>query len=268
MRIFYPAILLCCLTVHAAPGKITADRVNIRNQASTKGAVIARYDKGTSVNVTAQTGTEWLELTISEAYILEKFIKDGKVTDTINFRSGPGTNFPRYGVLKAGTAVKVLGDHGTWKKIEAPQPVKGFVARRFVSGDFSGLQQSKTPAVKAAEKPAAREWEKAPAAVSAPSSGKKTADTAFGNLPVDLKSGKDVTVSGRLYPIPDNDLPTVRYALLKERNGKYAIECFVYTGNSKTYDSYANKNVKLIGDWYKVTGWDTPLMKVRKLKEE
>ena len=45
MRIFYPAILLFCLTAHAAPGKIAGDRVNVRNQASTQGTVIARYDR-------------------------------------------------------------------------------------------------------------------------------------------------------------------------------------------------------------------------------
>ena len=219
MRIFYPAILLFCLTAHAAPGKIAGDRVNVRNQASTQGTVIARYDKGTTVNVTGKIDSEWLELTITEAYILEKFIKDGKVTDSINFRSGPGTNFPRYGTLTAGTAVKVLGSHGAWKKIEAPQPVKGYVSQKFVSGNFGNLPQTAAAAPKAAEQPPRQ----APAAKEPQGASSKVQEQSFGDLPVDLKSGRDVTVSGRLYPIPDNNLPTVRYALMKERNGKYSI---------------------------------------------
>jgi hypothetical protein len=60
-------------------------------------------------------------------------------SDTLNFRSGPGTSFPRLQVLKKGDAMVVTGrtKAGDWLEVTLPDGTKGWVSASLVKVDVA-----------------------------------------------------------------------------------------------------------------------------------
>ena len=66
------------------------------------------------------------------------------ITDALNLRGGPGTDFARIGLLTGGATVTVTGRHGAWRLVQTTAGM-GFVHGDFIS--FDGL----TPATDEAD---------------------------------------------------------------------------------------------------------------------
>ncbi|MYW62548.1 SH3 domain-containing protein [Streptomyces sp. SID8379] len=61
------------------------------------------------------------------------------VTDTVNLRSGPGTGYASYGLLRKDDHVAVLGKKGQWRKVtpmDDPKSGLSINAKGWVRGDF------------------------------------------------------------------------------------------------------------------------------------
>ena len=81
-------------------------------------------------------------------------------------------------------------------------------------------------------------------------------------------SAREVTVNGYLQPIQNQ--AHIRYVLYRKvKENDYEAQCFVYVPDSETakFKPFDEKLVRLVGTWYRVPGWKTPVMKVSRLKE-
>ncbi|MFE6889407.1 SH3 domain-containing protein [Streptomyces sp. NPDC057694] len=61
------------------------------------------------------------------------------VTDTVNLRSGPGTGYSSYGLLRKDDQVAVLGKKGQWRKVTPmndPKSGLSIDAKGWVRGDY------------------------------------------------------------------------------------------------------------------------------------
>ncbi|MGE4564741.1 MAG: hypothetical protein AB7F32_07715, partial [Victivallaceae bacterium] len=92
------------------------------------------------------------------------------------------------------------------------------------------------------------------------SSGVKSDDMPFDDLPVVAGSGKEVTVTGDFLPIKSTG--GVKYALAVVKGGEYDLQYFIHVGDAgKKFDALAKKRVRIVGVSYKVDGWKTPVLK-------
>ena len=130
-----------------AKGVVLGDKLNIRSGPGTNYGAVGSLTAGTRVNILEQftiDGKKWG--CIEKGWIaLEYVYIDGttgensgtgtiNVTDQLNIRSGPGTNYAIAGSLKGGTKVTILtqikiGDI-TWGCID-----KGWISMEFVDMD-------------------------------------------------------------------------------------------------------------------------------------
>lgn len=264
MKKLLGSVLLALLAVglggaERVTGTVAASNLNIRRQPSTAAPVLGRAALGAEVTALA-ANADWVKIVLPEGadtYISQRYVKEGRTTAKIHVRSGPGTAFSSYGTLAAGTAVKVLGEpvETDWVRIAPPDFAVGYVAARYLRVDAAKLEKlaGETPAAKTAEKAAEKAVE---VHVTV-----EDADRPFSDLPVEPGSGRNVTVSGMLFPVK-SAAPGVRFALAVEKNGKYEVNCFIHTQGSKKFDAFANQQVKLTGIRYAVPNWKNPVMRV------
>ena len=176
----------------------------------------------------------------------------------VNIRIEPSVKGKVVGSLKAGDRVQVRQIKDGWAELEGRS---GYLAANYLrtlcplpkAGAEKPCKPAPAPApVKPAPKPE-------PAA-------KLPAGQVFADLPVEPGSKRDVTVSGMLFPVKNKG--HVRYALLKVVGGKYAAQCYIYVPDKDVlrYKEFDNTDVQLVGYWYKVPGWKTPVMQVRRIK--
>ena len=104
------------------------------------------------------------------------------------------------------------------------------------------------------------------AAKTAKPAAKPATGQPFADLPVVPGSARDVTVKGRL--APTKSAGRIRYALVREIKAKYEIECFVYVPDAEKgkFKPFVDQDVRLVGTWYRVSGWKNPVLKVRRIK--
>lgn len=255
----------------AAPAVIAGDNVNVRRAAGRTAPILLQLDRGVPVEAgPVQNG--WVKISLKQAYVHTDYLKNGKVAAQTNLRNGPGTHYEKVGTLTGVRACRELSRKGKWAQVCFDEPVmEGYVSEsllKYTNGPASADKPKDQPGSVAPPKDPAAPGKKADP--PPPRNPEITADPGdekwYGNIPVDLSSGRDVTETGRLYPMKQADMPGINYALLKQQGDRYVIACYVYTGSDTKYKAYANKQVTLVGDWYKVNGWKKPVMKLRKLR--
>lgn len=139
------ALTLCA----GVPGKVNGNRVNMRVKPRMDAAVACKVDKDTVLDIHA-VHDNWLEVSAPDSvkvYISEAFVDNGKVTKSINMRSGMGTNTPSYGEIPAGTPVKLIDERSYgWVRIAPPENLHVYIAKMYVDFDEAALTAEKSAA--------------------------------------------------------------------------------------------------------------------------
>jgi uncharacterized protein YraI len=60
------------------------------------------------------------------------------VLTAVNFRAGPGNEFPRVGTLAEGTSVRVVGESKGWLQIRLRSGGQGYVYKKWLQAEGSG----------------------------------------------------------------------------------------------------------------------------------
>ena len=129
-------------TLAANVGTVTSDSgLNLRAQANTTSSVLSVLPSGTQVDVISTTSDgKWHQVTylgvtgyVSGDYlsVVAEKVYGQVVADSLNIRTGPGTNYATCGSLSKGTVVEVLdtiGGLGGWYKI-----ANGYVSTDYVT---------------------------------------------------------------------------------------------------------------------------------------
>lgn len=126
-------------TALAADGKVTADSLNLRKEASTKSKTLQTLDKGDKLNVLSESGS-WYKVSYGKytGYVMKKYVKvTGQVakeeTKTEDKSSSTSTTL-RKG--SSGTAVKTLQ-----KKLKSLGYYTGSVDGKFGDGTYTALKK-------------------------------------------------------------------------------------------------------------------------------
>ncbi len=252
---------LGALALHAGDeGIVTARLLNVRMKPELRSPAVMKLRSGAKVDVLAVRG-EFYEITAPAAtpvYVSEVFLRDGKVTSSVNMRMDMAQEAPSYGLLPAGTAVNVeRTTRHNWAKITPPAGLKLYVAKSYVKVNRLTVpvtpasaeapapttitkETVETPAAepekKAVEtvKPAAKSVEAAkPAEAEKPVEAAKPAeaekpveksvapdkmDQELKAIGVDLSRGEKVTASGYLVAVPSSTTRAADFALMKSNS--------------------------------------------------
>lgn len=207
--------ILSALTLQAGEeGTVTARLLNVRMKPELRAPAVMKLRAGDKVDVLSLQG-EFYEITApakTPVYVSEVFLRDGKVTSPVNMRMDMAQEAPSYGLLPAGTVVKVeRTTRHNWAKIAPPEGLKLYVAKSYVkvaapvtaaaaapaakpeTAPAKVQTEAPAPAEKPVEKPAAKPEtkpevkpvEKAPAPTPAPEKEAQPAATAKPVPPVE-----------------------------------------------------------------------------------
>lgn len=111
------------------------DKLNVRTQPNTQGAIVTSLANGTKVQVIEQdTKTKWYKISYNKTtgYVSNSYIKliesstsnpsivgTKQTTDNLNFRTGPSTNYSIIATIPKGTAVECYAESTNgWVKIK------------------------------------------------------------------------------------------------------------------------------------------------------
>jgi len=138
-------VMLSTMSVSAASrAAITGDVVNVRKEASTSSAIIAKVEKGKEFKLIAADG-DWLQIEINgvSAYVSSDFAipvsADGLVNaDGVNIRTAPNTSSSVVDQLGAGAVITATGISGDFYAFEKNGKTV-FIHRDFVIGDMLPL---------------------------------------------------------------------------------------------------------------------------------
>ncbi len=116
--------------------EVSTDSLNVRSGPNTSYSVLGKLKKGTKVSVISENnGWSKINYNGKEAYVSSRYlssisqnnndtskpesIKETKEvnTDSLNVRSGPGTNYSKLGKLSKGSKVGVISESNGWSKI-------------------------------------------------------------------------------------------------------------------------------------------------------
>lgn len=156
-------------TVEAVIGKVTA-RVNVRERPSTVSETVSTIPNNTEIEIIGKdAGEKWYLITfdlasgegaegwVSAEYVLTESkpnvpvvagddstggdeAYNGQITEQVNVRLGPGTDFTTLGILNVGEGVMLRGKNitGTWLQIdfETGNEGKGWVFGAYVESDI------------------------------------------------------------------------------------------------------------------------------------
>jgi len=134
-------VLLCSQNVFAEKrfpymGRVNGSRVNVRGGAGLNFGILTQLKQGEDVVIIEETD-EWCKMKLPHgcsAWVFAKLIKNGKVNrDTINVRSGPGSNYAVLANLLRGESVFVLDDIGEWVKIEPPVNAGAWAYKQYIT---------------------------------------------------------------------------------------------------------------------------------------
>ncbi len=168
------------------PGKVVADRLNLRFAPELKSPVAGKVVKDTALTVYSVRGN-WAEVGAPEnlkVYISEAYVSGGKVIRAVQMRSDKSATAPSFGELPEGSEVKLLDDRAYgWVRIEAPENLRLFAARMYLDFDAAELAKIRSaaapkPEEKQTEAPVASEEKKeaekaAPETSGAPAPGEE-----------------------------------------------------------------------------------------------
>lgn len=207
--------IFSALTLQAGEeGTVTARLLNVRMKPELRAPAVMKLRAGDKVDVLSLQG-EFYEITApakTPVYVSEVFLRDGKVTSPVNMRMDMAQEAPSYGLLPAGTVVKVeRTTRHNWAKIAPPEGLKLYVAKSYIkvaapvtapaaapaakpeTAPAKVQTETPAPAEKPVEKPAAKPEtkpavkpeEKAPVPAPAPEKEVPPAETAKPAPPVE-----------------------------------------------------------------------------------
>lgn len=128
---------------------VTATSLNVRSGAGTSYSKVGEIAKGTKVTLLEKSGswykikygtlTGWVSgdylnvaLNSSSSGGSSSTTKTGTVTaNSLNVRSGAGTNYSKVGALSKGTTVTILSTSGSWYKIKSGS-ITGWVSTEYI----------------------------------------------------------------------------------------------------------------------------------------
>lgn len=144
-------------------GTVTADLLNVRLKPELKSVVVAKLPHGTKVDILGTVG-DFYEISAPDrtpVYVSAVYLRDGKVLSPVKMRTAMDRHAAAYGLLPAGTKVKVLQETPLgWAKIEPPASLKVYTAKNYVKAAEPVKESEPVKPVEAA-KPAAPEAAKA-----------------------------------------------------------------------------------------------------------
>ena len=289
-------------------GTVTADLLNVRLKPELKSVVVAKLPHGTKVDILGTVG-DFYEISAPDrtpVYVSAVYLRDGKVLSPVKMRTAMDRHAAAYGLLPAGTKVKVLLETPLgWAKIEPPASLKVYTAKNYVKA-AEPVKESEAAKPAEAEKPAApeaakavavdvrplekaqeapaevkaapAEEKKAPEAVKVPVEAPKEVktekaaepdqlDEQLKKLGVDLSKSTEITAAGYMVEIPNTTVEAVKYAVMKlDAKGQYVKSCFVCSSDAALLKSAVERNVKVTGRAYSVPTWKTPVVKVTALE--
>ena len=144
-------------------GTVTADLLNVRLKPELKSVVVAKLPHGTKVDILGTVG-DFYEISAPDrtpVYVSAVYLRDGKVLSPVKMRTAMDRHAAAYGLLPAGTKVKVLLETPLgWAKIEPPASLKVYTAKNYVKA-AEPVKESEAAKPAEAEKPAAPEAAKA-----------------------------------------------------------------------------------------------------------
>ena len=238
-----------CNLYAAAPvkGRVVKYPLNIRAGAGTKYTSIAQLTKDNQVEI-VRCSKQWLEIKPTAncvVWILKRYIKNGKLTANVNFRSGPGTGYEAVGGGKVGMAVEVKGDatKSGWISIAAPDSVRVYVGRDAIEADSKELA-----ALPKFESSAGR---------ALPNKDLILMERNF------TSPGREVRITGEVYDFK-SDVKAITHLLYEPKGDELLPKYFLIPsrGDLKAYDS---KKVRITGECYQVKNWDMPVIVVQKV---
>ena len=193
-------------------GTVTADLLNVRLKPELKSVVVAKLPYGTKVDILGTVG-DFYEISAPDrtpVYVSAVYLRDGKVLSPVKMRTAMDRHAAAYGLLPAGTKVKVLLETPLgWAKIAPPASLKVYTAKNYVKA-AEPVKESEAAKPAEAEKPAAPEAAKAvavdvrplekapeaPAEVKTAPAGEKKAPAA----PVEVKKAPAAPVEVKKAP--------------------------------------------------------------------
>lgn len=146
------AVLLVTATLGAAGATerkaiVTADRVNVRGQATLNSEIVTQLREGEEVLVLEEIPVKnrqggepstWVRIQLpanTPVWVFAPYVEPntGAVNvSRLNLRAGPGENYSVLGRVERGAAVKSIRVEKNWMEIEAPPGAHAFVAADFL----------------------------------------------------------------------------------------------------------------------------------------
>ncbi len=292
-------LALCSAGLTAADtGVINADRLNVRLEPALNAAVATKLEKGAVVEILGKKG-EFLEIAApanTPVYLSAVYVSNGKLTRNLNMRSDMSTDAASYGLLPAGTEVKVLEEspYG-WLKIAPPAGLKLYVAQFYVTVtptakpveaakpvetkpvETKPIETAKPADTKPADtKPAeTKPAETKPVEAAKPAEAKPVvkelpAGDLFRNsltaLGIDLAAAKPYRQDGYLVAIPNPTTPLLRYALMVvDGNGTQLTGGYVAVEETIDLAEFVGQPVVLEGKLCTVPKWKNPVIKAERV---
>ncbi|MBR2358401.1 MAG: SH3 domain-containing protein [Lentisphaeria bacterium] len=248
MKIFLVTNLLLAMSAVFAAGTVQGTvkkfPLNVRAGAGVKYTAVAKLAKDNPVEIT-RVSNQWLAIKPPEnsrVWIMNEFVKNGKLLRGVNLRSGPSTGYETVGFARRGTAVKIHGKPTSsgWVQISAPAGVEFYVGRPAIEADKTAL--SKLPKFKVP-------------------TGKVLPNEELINLEGNfLTTGKDITVTGYVYEEKQSHLKSVSHVLYEPSGAEDLIPRYMVMPNRCDFGKYQDKKVRVYGEFYKVKGWKLPLL--------
>ncbi len=219
--------------------------LNVRAGMGLEYTPVAKLALKNPVAITA-AGKDWLEIRPTEnscAWVLKRYIRDGKLTANVNLRSGPGVGYESLGIGRGGTPVSEIGEPTAagWIKIRAFYSLRMYVGRPAIEVDEADL--AKLPKlIDRKLPPPDRDLILLEGNFSAP--------------------GKAVTMTGYLYTSEDN-IKAITHVLYEEKKSELEPAAFVVPTRIKL-TALNEKKVRLSGTQYPVAGWELPVIVVHR----
>ena len=238
---------MLCAAEKSVKGKVIKHPLNVRAGAGTKYTALLQLDKDYEVTITG-VSKQWLAIKPPEnsrVWVLKEYIRNGKLTSSVNLRSGPSTGYEAVGFGRRGMKVSVHGKatRSGWIQISAPENIDFYVGRPAISADNKAL--NKLPKFKVPQ-------------------GKPLPNMELINLEGNfLSAGKDITVTGYVYAEKQSHLKTVSHVFYEPTGEEDLTARYMVMPNRSNLDKYQDKKVKITGEYYKVKGWKLPLLVVK-----
>lgn len=237
-------------------GKINADNVNIRFDATVSSSVISRINKGDRVEVMLEL-YEWYKIKLPKA--APSFIKKNLVSliddktaqvlkDRVNIRLRPDEASPILGRVDKNEVINILEDKGLWYRIEPVNNSFGWIHKKFVE---------KVPAVEVSLEVKANTLDK--------TEGNEITEQNTGEnktiLPEASIDEKSITVEGIINPYGKVFRRIATHKFITQ-DGKI----FLLKGSKENLDSLNYRKVKVTGKLSNLAKQKYPIIEILKIE--